>query len=34
MITFIKKLIAKYRAKKEIKKRIEHLRKMDPFIYD
>jgi hypothetical protein len=34
MIKFIKKFFAAYRAKKEMKKRIEYLRKQDPFIYD
>lgn len=34
MIKFIKKLFAAYRAKIEMKKRIKHLREMDPFIYD
>jgi hypothetical protein len=34
MVGWIKKKIAKYKAKKKLKKRLEELRKKDPFIYD
>jgi len=34
MISWIKKKIAAYKAKKALKKRLEELRKKDPFIYD
>ena len=30
---FIKKLISDYKRRKELKRRIEELRKRDPFIY-
>jgi hypothetical protein len=34
MVGWIKKKIAEYKAKKQLKKRLEELRKRDPFIYD
>ena len=34
MIKWLQRLISEYRRQKKLKKRIEELRKMDPFIYD
>lgn len=33
LINWVKKLIAKRKMKKELEKKIEELRKRDPFIY-
>ncbi len=33
LINWVKKLIAKRKLKKELEKKIEELRKRDPFIY-